>query len=211
MRGLIEARYPDHGIRGEEFADKDANGPYCWVLDPVDGTRGFIAGLPLWGTLIGLTHEGAPLLGMMDQPYTRERFWNSPVGAHFRGSAGAEMIATRQCPALGDAVLAATAPDMFSESQYGRFRGLSAQARMTRFGGDCYLYCMLAMGYIDLVAEAGLKPYDIAPLVPIIRAAGGVVTTWEGGAPAGGGEILASGDPDLHEQALKLLAPSRLL
>jgi myo-inositol-1(or 4)-monophosphatase len=206
MRRLIEARYPDHGIYGEEFPDKPASGPFSWQLDPIDGTRGFITGLPMWGTLIGVSHDGAPLAGMMDQPYTGERFWSTAEGARFRNSAGEIAIRTRACPVLGDAILASTAPDMFKDEQFERFRTLSAQMRMTRFGGDCYLYCMLAAGFIDIVAEAGLKPFDIAPLIPIIRAAGGVVTTWDGGDPSRGGEILAAGDPALHEAALKQLA-----
>jgi histidinol phosphatase-like enzyme (inositol monophosphatase family) len=206
MRGLIEARYPDHGIFGEEFPDRPAGGPFSWVLDPIDGTRGFITGLPLWGTLIGLSHEGAPLIGMMDQPYTGERFWNATDGARFRGPSGETRIATRKCAYLGEAILAATAPDMFPEGHFDRFQQLSARARMTRFGGDCYLYCMVAAGFIDIVAESGLKPFDIAPLIPIIRAAGGMVTTWDGGDPSSGGQILACGDPALHEQALKVLA-----
>jgi histidinol phosphatase-like enzyme (inositol monophosphatase family) len=206
MRRLIEARYPDHGIYGEEFPDKPATGPFAWQLDPIDGTRGFITGMPIWGTLIGVSNEGAPLAGMMDQPYTRERFWNSAEGAWFRNPAGEMAIRTRPCAELGQAVLAATAPDMFSGTQVDRFSALSGQVRMTRFGGDCYFYCMLAAGFIDIVAEASLKPFDIAPLIPIIRAAGGVVTTWDGGDPSQGGEIIAAGDPAVHEQALKLLA-----
>jgi myo-inositol-1(or 4)-monophosphatase len=207
MRRLIDAEYPDHGIFGEEFPDKPANGPLGWLLDPIDGTRGFITGMPVWGTLIGLSHQGEPVLGMMNQPFTRERFWNSPAGAHFRGPDGAErLMSTRKVGALGDAVLVATAPDMFAENEFARFGALSSGVRMTRFGGDCYLYCMLAMGFIDIVAESGLKPFDIAPLIPIIRAAGGVVTTWDGGDPSAGGQVIAAGDPRVHEAALKLLA-----
>lgn len=207
MRRLIEARYPTHGIFGEEFPDKQGNGPFRWILDPIDGTRGFIAGVPLWGTLIGLAHDGKPLLGMMNQPYTGERFWNSPDGAHFRGPRGEQrLLATRKSGVLGEAILAATAPDMFREADYARFSALSSAARMTRFGGDCYFYCMLAMGFIDIVAETGLKPFDIAALIPIIEAAGGVVTTWDGGDPAQGGAIIAAANPALHEAALKQLA-----
>ena len=176
------------------------------MLDPIDGTRGFVAGFPMWGTLIGLSRQGVPWLGMMNQPYTQERFWNTDQGAWFRGPNGTRRIRTRACPTPDAATLSATTPDMFSGRAYGRFRNLAAHTRMTRFGGDCYAYCMLAHGSIDLVAEANLKPYDIAPLVPIIQAAGGVVTTWEGDDPSGGGDILASGDPVLHEAALKLLA-----
>ncbi len=206
LRALIEAHYPEHGIFGEEFPDRPGNGPFRWLLDPIDGTRAFISGLPLWGTLIGLSHDGVPVLGMMNQPFTRERFWNSPDGAHYRGPAGEQMMATRKGGALGDAILVATAPDMFAEAEFARFTALSRSVRMTRFGGDCYLYCILAMGFIDIVAEAGLKPFDIAALIPIIRAAGGVVTTWDGADPSTGGEIVASADPALHEAALKALA-----
>ena len=206
MRRLIEAQFPEHGIYGEEFPSKPANGPFTWVLDPIDGTRGFIAGVPLWGTLIGITHEGEPLAGMMNQPYTGERFWNSPEGAHFRGRFGERMMTTRKGGKLGSAILASTAPDMFADDELERFGALSSAVRLTRFGGDCYFYCMLAMGCIDIVAEAGLKPFDIAPLIPIIRAAGGIVTTWDGGDPSQGGRIVACGDPALHEGALKLLA-----
>ena len=206
MRLLIEAQYPTHGIFGEEFPDKPAEGPFRWILDPIDGTRGFIAGVPLWGTLIGLAHDGKPLLGMMNQPYTGERFWNSPEGAHFRGPRGDRALATRKSGTLGDAILAATAPDMFAEAEFARFGALSSAVRLTRFGGDCYFYCMVAMGCIDIVAEVGLKPFDIAPLIPIIEAAGGVVTTWDGGDPSQGGAIIAAANPALHEAALKHLA-----
>lgn len=206
MRRMIAAQFPTHGVIGEEFDDTPAAGPYCWVLDPIDGTRAFIIGLPIWGTLIGLTHHGAPALGVMDQPYTGERFWNSSAGAHFRNAQGEQRIAARRCGGLSEAILAVTSPDMFKDAEAARFRSLSRACRMTRYGGDCYLYCLLAMGFIDIVAEASLKPFDIAPLIPIIHAAGGLVTTWDGGDPANGGQILAVGDPSLHEAAMHALA-----
>jgi myo-inositol-1(or 4)-monophosphatase len=206
MRALIEAAFPDHGISGEEFPDKPAQGPFRWVLDPIDGTKAFIIGMPIWGTLIGLTKDDRPVIGMMDQPYLGERFWNAADGARFRSRQGEDRIRTRRCVTLSDAILGATTPDMFKDGELERFRNLSGACRMTRFGGDCYLYCMLAMGLIDIVAEAHLKPFDIAPLVPIIEAAGGVVTTWDGGDPANGGQILAVGDPALHAATLRALA-----
>jgi histidinol phosphatase-like enzyme (inositol monophosphatase family) len=205
MRGMIRDRYPEHGIHGEEFGDVPASGPYRWILDPIDGTRSFILGLPAWGTLIGLAEENRPVVGMMDQPYVRERFWGTKAGAFFRGSQGERQIRTRPCASLGDAVLTATSPDLFRDGADERFHTLSRQVRMTRFGGDCYLYCLLAMGLIDIVAEASLKAFDIAPLIPIIQAAGGIVTTWDGGDPASGGRILAVGDPALHEAAMRAL------
>jgi len=207
MRRMIEERFPDHGIAGEEFASKaatDGNG-YCWVLDPIDGTKSFIIGMPIWGTLIGLTENGRPMLGMMDQPYIGERFWGNTTGGVFRSPGGEQSLATRACASLPDAILATTSPRLFTDEQSDRFQALSASCRLTRFGGDCYQYCLLALGFIDIVAEAGLKPFDIAPLIPIIEAAGGIVTSWEGGDAAGGGDVLAVGDPKLHEAALNAL------
>jgi histidinol phosphatase-like enzyme (inositol monophosphatase family) len=206
MRGMIQDKYPDHGIHGEEFDDVPASGPYRWTLDPIDGTRSFILGLPSWGTLIGLSGESGPVIGMMDQPYVQERFWGSASGAYFRGRQGERQIHTRRCASLSEAVLTSTTPDMFNGEEAERFQALAAHVRMARFGGDCYLYCLLAMGLIDIVAEASLKAFDIAPLIPIIHAAGGVVTSWDGGDPANGGRILAVGDPSLHEAAMRALA-----
>lgn len=206
MRGMIQDTYPEHGIHGEEFDDIRSSGPYRWTLDPIDGTRSFILGLPSWGTLIGLSGENGPLIGMMDQPYVQERFWGSPSGAYFRGRQGERQIHTRRCASLSEAVLTSTTPDMFKGDEAQRFQALAAQVRMARFGGDCYLYCLLAMGLIDIVAEASLKAFDIAPLIPIIQAAGGVVTSWDGNDPADGGRILAVGDPALHEPAMHALA-----
>jgi myo-inositol-1(or 4)-monophosphatase len=143
----------------------------------------------------------------MDQPHIGERFWGIGTAACYRHSSGERSaMKTRGCPSLNDAILAATAPDMFKSRDMERFATLAAEVRMTRFGGDCYLYCLLAMGLIDIVAETSLKPFDIAPLVPIIRAAGGVVTTWDGEDPSHGGRIVAVGDPALHEAVLKTLA-----
>ena len=204
--GLAEA-YPSHGVIGEEFASLRSDAEYCWVLDPIDGTRAFILGLPLWGTLIGLTRGGSPLLGLMDQPFTRERFWSGESEAYFRHDGTTKPMRVRACAGLGDALLASTSTDFFSsEEEHRRFDALSRAVRLRRFGGDCYNYCLLALGHIDLVVEAGLKPYDIIPLIPIIERAGGIVTTWEDGDPRGGGRILAAGDPRLHAVAVKVLS-----
>ncbi len=211
MRALITKLHPDHGIIGEEFDDVAGAGRYNWILDPIDGTRAFITGYPLWGTLIGVLDADTPVVGMMDQPYTRERFWAVPggrtKGAHFRGPSGeAQIITTRTCPKLADAVLCSTSPDLFkTEAERAGFDAVSKRAKLTRFGGDCYAYCMLAAGHIDLVVEAGLKAVDIAPLIPIIEAAGGVVTTWDGGTAIHGGAIIAAGDAKLHGAAMKVL------
>lgn len=216
MRRVIAKRHPDDGIVGEEFPAVTGRAGREWVLDPVDGTKAFILGYPTWGTLIGLVVDGAPALGLMDQPYTRERFWAMSEGHGGKGAfvtvAGgrARRMTTRTGVKLADAILTATGPDMFkSAHQAAAFGALSQRARLTRFGGDCYMYAMLAAGHVDLVVEAGLKAVDIAPLIPIIEAAGGVVTTWTGGPATAGGDVVAAGDAILHKAALKFLSNRR--
>jgi myo-inositol-1(or 4)-monophosphatase len=204
--GLAEA-YPAHGILGEEFGALRPDADYCWVIDPIDGTRAFILGLPLWGTLIGLTRGGEPLLGLMDQPFTRERFWSGEDESFYRHEGAPLAIRVRACPDLGQALLATTSTDFFTnEDEHERFGALSRAVRLRRFGGDCYNYCLLAMGHIDLVVEAGLQPYDILPLIPIIERAGGIVTTWEGGDPREGGRVVAAGDRRIHAAAVRILS-----
>ena len=208
MRQALRQRFPDHGIVGEEYATHKTSSRYRWVLDPIDGTRAFICGFPLWGTLIGLLDGDDAILGMMDQPYSRERFWAVGAKAQMRTADGKlRNLKTRGCARLADAVLVATAPDMFKgAAEQAAFARVSQAARMTRFGGDCYAYCMLAAGQIDLVVESSLKQVDIVALIPIIERAGGRVTAWDGGPAINGGQILATGDPKLHDAALKLLA-----
>ncbi|WP_069095062.1 histidinol-phosphatase [Methyloligella halotolerans] len=207
MRALINERFPDHGIIGEEFGSENEDAEYCWVLDPIDGTRAFIMGQPLWGVLIGLAKDGAPYVGMMEQPFLGERFWAADGKAIYRRGETEKLMRTRACADLADALLGATGPYMFEEWELARFDELGANVRLKRYGGDCYNYCLLAMGEVDLVVEASLNIYDILPLIPIVEAAGGVVTTWEGGDPAQGGRIIAAGDPALHEKALRYLNP----
>lgn len=204
---MIRARAPDHGFLGEEFGAERAHAPYRWIVDPIDGTRSFIIGAPMWGTLIGLLHEGAPVLGVMDQPFTGERFWSGKRGAHFAGPTGKpRRIRTRACTRLKDAVLMTTSPDLLAPgAETDAFLRVKAEARMTRYGGDCYAYCLVAAGFVDLVVEAGLNSYDVAALIPIVERAGGRITTWDGESAARGGRILASGDPKLHDKVLKLL------
>lgn len=207
IRAALAARYPSHGIEGEEFGVERAEAEYRWVVDPVDGTRAFIMGLPLWGTLIGLTRNGRPILGVVDQPFIGERFWSEEREAHYRGPAGARRLHTRACGRLEDAALSTTDPDLFAPGfERDRFEALSARARLRRYGGDCYAYCLLAAGHIDLVVEAGLKPHDIVALIPIVERAGGRATCWDGSDAAKGGRILAAGDPRLHAAALEALA-----
>ncbi len=211
MRQVIEKRFPDHGIIGEEYPDKNTKAATCWVFDPIDGTRAFIIGAPTWGTLIGLLQEGKPRFGMMNQPFTGERFWGESSGAFYRhrNDRQKKRITTSTVDDLGNATLSSTAPEHFADrGDWKRFQSLSRLTRMTRYGYDCYAYCLLAMGSLDLVAEAGLAVYDIAPLVPLVRASGGIITTWEGGDPTQGGNILASANQILHDKALTALAGS---
>jgi myo-inositol-1(or 4)-monophosphatase len=207
IREGIEAAYPAHGILGEEFGALRSDAEYRWVIDPIDGTRAFILGLPLWGTLIGLTRNGSPLIGLMDQPFIGERFWSGASEAFYRHGGATKPMRTRSCASLDAALLANTSTDFFTtEDEHRRFENLTRAVRLRRFGGDCYNYCMLALGQIDLVVEAGLKPYDILPLIPIIERAGGIVSSWEGGDPRGGGRVVAAGDARIHEAAIKLLS-----
>jgi len=205
MRDILARDFPDHGIVGEEFGTVNAGADYVWTLDPIDGTRAFIIGMPLWGTLIGLQHLGKPLLGVMDQPFIGERFWNDDRAAWYRGPKGLQRCGTRACAELDQALLTATTPDMFHGEDEVRFNRLAKAVRMRRFGGDCYSYCMLALGQIDIVAEARLKPFDIVPLIPIIEKAGGVVCSWDGATANDAGRCIACGDPTLLEPALALL------
>ncbi|MBD1551731.1 histidinol-phosphatase [Pseudomonas typographi] len=205
MRALIHARYPEHGILGEEYGEEPGSSPLTWVLDPIDGTRAFITGLPLWGTLIALNDGTRPVLGVMSQPFTGERFVGSAEGAWL----GEQRLHTRRCASLADAVLMSTSPQLFDiPSRKAVFDTLSGQARMTRYGGDCYAYCMLAMGLVDVVIEDNLKPYDVQALIPIIEAAGGCMTAWDGGTAQHGGAVVAAGDPVLHAWLLEQLRPA---
>jgi myo-inositol-1(or 4)-monophosphatase len=205
MRRLITASFPQHGIVGEEFGNERPDAEYVWVLDPIDGTKSFISGVPLWGTLIALLHHGAPVYGMMHQPFIRERFSGDNGAARYRGPTGERRLAVRECAALNEATLFTTSPLLMEEPERASFLRVEAEARLSRYGADCYAYCMLASGHVDLVIESGLKPYDIAALVPIVAGAGGIVTTWDGKPAQHGGRIIAAGDPRVHEAAMKLL------
>jgi myo-inositol-1(or 4)-monophosphatase len=204
----LTATYPDHGLEGEEFGIHRPDARYRWVVDPIDGTRAFITGSPMWGTLIGLLDGAEPVIGVMEQPFTGERFWSDGARSYMRRHGGeAVALATRPCPDLPSAVLMTTDPLLFAEgSERDAFRAVRARARMTRYGGDCYAYALLALGFVDAVIESGLKPYDIVALIPIIEAAGGRVTDWRGNSAARGGRIVATGDAALHAQILELLA-----
>ena len=205
MRALIHRTFPDHGIIGEEFGEERADAEYVWVLDPIDGTKSFICGMPVWGTLIALTRFGEPVFGVMNQPFTGERFSGDGGAARYRGPAGERDLRVRPCASLSEAVLLTTSPLLMNGADRQAFGKVEAAVRLSRYGGDCYAYCMLAAGHVDLVIETELKPYDVLPLVPIIAGAGGVITTWENGSPHAGGRIVAAGDKRVHAAAMELL------
>ena len=209
MRDAIRERYPSHGILGEEFGHEPGDG-LTWVLDPIDGTRGFVMGLLHWGTLVALFDGERPVVGVIHQPFLGETFSGDGHTAHYRRNDDSSALHTRPCPRLQDALAGTTAPDLFkTPKETAAFERIRTHVRTVRYGTDCYLYAMLAMGQADLVIEAGLKPYDVQALIPVVEGAGGVITDWEGGNPAMGGQVLATGDPKLHELALRELEHAR--
>ena len=205
MRALIRKHFPAHGILGEEYESENPDAEYVWVLDPIDGTKSFIAGMVAWGTLIGLCRLGEPVYGMMHQPFTRERFFGDGGAARYRGPAGNRDLRVRTCDSLKDAVMFTTSPLLMNEADRARFKLVEDKVKLSRYGGDCYAYCMLAAGQIDLIVETELKTHDIVALIPIINGAGGIVTTWEGGPPQAGGRIVVAGDRRVHAAALEIL------
>jgi inositol-phosphate phosphatase / L-galactose 1-phosphate phosphatase / histidinol-phosphatase len=206
MRDLIRARFPEHGIEGEEFPSEHGEAELVWNLDPIDGTKAFLVGRPTFGTLISLLRRGRPALGIIDQPISRER-WVGVLGepSTCNGSA----IRVRACPDLEDAVLSTTSPQMFKAAEeQAAFARLAKVVKFPVYGGDCYAYGLLAMGFADLVVEADLDLHDFAALVPVIEGAGGVITDWQGRVLGrdSDGRVIAAGDRRVHAQALALLA-----
>lgn len=210
MRRILAEERPEDGVLGEECDDTPSASGRVWVLDPIDGTRGFIAGLVTWGVLIALNIEGRAVLGALDQPYIGERFIGrlGPDARSFLQRGESERpLRVRPCAALSEATLLTTAPELFQSGAEAEAYGRVARAvRLARYGTDCYGYAMTALGTADLVVEAGLRAFDIQALVPIVEAAGGIVTTWDGGRPEAGGRIVAAGDKAIHAAALELLA-----
>ena len=205
MRTLIRKNFPAHGILGEEYGSERTDAEYVWVLDPIDGTKSFIAGMVAWGTLIGLMRFGEPVFGMMHQPFTRERFAGDGGGARYRGPAGDRDLHVRACAGLSDAIVSTTSPLLMNKADRAAFGKVENAAKLSRYGGDCYAYCMLAAGLIDLVIETEIKPYDIVAVIPIIAGAGGIITTWENGPAQEGGRIVVAGDARVHAAALEML------
>lgn len=206
MREMIHAHYPEDGILGEELGEAPGTSGYRWVLDPIDGTRAFIAGQPLWGTLIGLEHEGTPVLGILDQPFLPERFLGFGNSAELHNSEGVTPLTTRECASLGEAVICTTHPGVhFDDAERAEFARVEKACRLSRYGGDCYAYGLIAMGFVDLVMEARLAHWDIVPLIPILEGAGGVLTDWQGRPWRTGANVLAAGDARVHAEAVEML------
>jgi myo-inositol-1(or 4)-monophosphatase len=207
LRAAIQKRYPTHGIIGEERTAHNPTARMQWVIDPIDGTKAYLCGLPTWATLIGLCDNGRPVLGLMSQPVVGEYFIGGYNAASNVTHSGEVVIRTSNIVDLTQSFVFATSPEMFApDTELPRFQALSAKTRMTRYGVDSYAYCLLAAGYVDIVAEAGLGFYDIAALIPIIEAAGGVVSDWEGAPVRGGGTVVAAANATLHRAALAALA-----
>ncbi|WP_170607117.1 histidinol-phosphatase [Ruegeria arenilitoris] len=205
MRAVLAEHRPDDGILGEEFGHSAGSSGRTWVLDPIDGTRGFISGTPTWGVLIALSNETGPCLGVIDQPYIGERFMGQGELAIATGPAGQRKLTTRKTQSLEEAIVFTTFPEVGTPSEAEAFRAVSQHAKLTRYGMDCYAYALLAAGQIDLVIEAGLNSYDIQAPIALIHAAGGVVTDWKGDPAHGGGRALAAANAELHAAALEIL------
>jgi myo-inositol-1(or 4)-monophosphatase len=210
IRALIASERPGDGVLGEEYGESTGTNGYRWVLDPLDGTRAFITGRHEWGSLIALEKDGAPVLGILDQPVLGERFVGMKSGATLLQAGKTTPLRTRPCADVKDAILCSTDPAAyFDPAQQARFARLSGAARMTRYGGDCYIFAALALGFVDLVVEANLHRWDIAALIPLVEGAGGVITAWDGGDAAGGKTVLAAGDKRVHAAAMALLASTK--
>ncbi|MDP3853750.1 histidinol-phosphatase [Phenylobacterium sp.] len=210
IRQLISARYPEHGVIGEEYGEDRPDAEFVWVLDPVDGTRAFIAGLPLWCTLIGLRHHGKPVLGSIGQPYLGELYIGHAGGSRLMSRGTTRPLKVRPCPKLTDAIIATTDPEgCFDGPELGAWTQVRAAARLARLGCDAYAYAMVAAGTMDMVIEAGLKSWDIESAIPLIEGAGGLVTDWRG-QPVGqhGGQIVIAGDRACLDEALVALRRS---
>lgn len=205
MRAILARRRPQDAILGEEFGPKPGTSGLTWVLDPIDGTRGYLSGTPTWGVLISVADENGPLYGLIEQPYIRERFEGGFGISQVVGPSGAAPLACRPARPLGEAILFSTFPEVGTTAEAAAFRRVATRARLTRYGMDCYGYALVAAGMIDLVIEAGLQAYDVQAPIAVIEAAGGIVTDWQGGPCAQGGQILAAANRAIHAEALALL------
>ncbi len=205
IRAVLRDIRPNDSVLGEEFGPTTGTSGLTWVLDPIDGTRGYISGTPTWGTLISVRNASGPLLGIIDQPYTGERFVGGFGRAELHRNGSTSPIRVRPAPRLGDAILFTTFPEVGTKDEGAAFGSLAGKVRLTRYGIDCYAYALLASGNIDLVVEAGLQAYDVQAPIAVIEAAGGIVTDWRGRPAHDGGRILAAASADLHAEALRVL------
>lgn len=205
MREILQRERPQDAILGEEFGTQSGTSGLTWVLDPIDGTRGFISGTPTWGVLIAVSTAAGPQFGIMDQPYIGERFVGGFGIAEVTGPQGKAPLATRQRRNFADAILLSTFPEVGTNLERRAFEAVSASVKLTRYGMDCYGYGLLAAGHVDLVIEASLQPYDIHAPIALVKAAGGVVSNWQGGAAHLGGRVIAAANADIHAVALAAL------
>ena len=206
MRAVLARRRPQDGILGEEFAEVVGDSGLTWVLDPIDGTRGYLCGTPTWGVLIAVANSAGPLLGIIDQPFIGERFVGGFGRAEVTGPMGRFDLATRGARAIGQAILLSTFPEIGTAADHAAFRRVADKVRLVRYGMDCYGYALLAAGQVDLVIEAGLQEYDIQAPIAVIEAAGGIVTDWLGASVHQGGRVLAAANAEIHAAAMALLA-----
>jgi myo-inositol-1(or 4)-monophosphatase len=206
IRDLIEKLFPTHGIVGEEFGVKSGSSALRWILDPVDGTRAFVAGLPTWGTLIALYEGETPILGVMHQPFTGELFFGNPHGAWLERHGHRQALRVKPPTPLANAMAGTTAPELYKGDKQAAFQRLRAAAKQVRYGGDCYFFAMVAAGHLDMSLDPNTQIYDVAALIPIIRGAGGHVGSWSGNNPEQGGDILAASSQELFEAAVRAMA-----
>jgi histidinol phosphatase-like enzyme (inositol monophosphatase family) len=205
MRAILARRRPQDGILGEEFGAAEGTSGLTWVLDPIDGTRGYLSGTPTWGVLISVRDAEGVVYGLIDQPYIRERFEGGLGRALVTGPSGERALRCRGPRALSDAILFSTFPEVGTPDEGAAFRNVAARARLVRYGMDCYGYALVAAGQIDLVIEAGLQAYDVQAPIAVIEAAGGIVTDWKGGPCLDGGRVLAAANAEIHGEALRWL------
>jgi histidinol phosphatase-like enzyme (inositol monophosphatase family) len=206
MRAILAAERPEDGILGEEFGVREGTSGLTWVLDPIDGTRGYICGTPTWGVLVSVADSGGPVYGVIDQPYVGERFAGGFGAAEVVGPMGRQALRTRGPRALSEALLLSTFPEVGTAIEREAFQAVAGRVKLTRYGMDCYGYALLAAGQVDLVIEAGLHAYDVQAPIAVIEAAGGVVTDWQGRPAPQGGRILAAANAAVHAEALAILS-----
>lgn len=205
MREILARRRPQDAILGEEFGRTEGTSGLTWVLDPIDGTRGYLSGTPTWGVLISVRDETGPIYGIIDQPYIAERFEGGFGRAEVNGPTGRSLLKARAPRALGQAILFTTFPEVGTAAEGEAFRRVAPKAKLVRYGTDCYAYALIAAGQIDLVIEAGLQAYDVQAPIAVIEAAGGIVTDWQGRPAHEGGQVLAAANREIHAEALALL------